>query len=153
VIAYRDAGAADARFVAKSWVASYRDADTAGFVLVENWYDVMIPQVTQAMARPDVRTVLAYETTNPDPGTNAYGFIVADTVEQPPLVYYVFVKAPYRRSGIARGLFAAVGVDPSRPFNYVCSTPMSHVLHRKIPMARWAPKLGRFPKSERRKAG
>lgn len=152
MIAHRAAGAVDRNFVAKSWVASYRDADSAGFIAVDDWYLVMIPQVVKAMARPDVRVWIAYETSNPNPSANAYGFLVADTAERPPLVYYVFVKEAYRRAGVARGLFAAAGIAPDQPFNFVCDTPMAHRLRRKIPLARWAPKLGRFPKSDRRKA-
>lgn len=36
------------------------------------------------------------------------------------------------------------------PFNYVCSTPMVRTLARKIPLAKWQPLYGRFPKNERR---
>lgn len=149
-IGHREALPADHRFVVKSWVASYRDSDSAGLIAVGDWYAVMVPQVTAAMSRPDVRTVLAYETTNDDPGSNAYGFIVADTAERRPLVYYLYVKQPYRRSGVARGLFAAVGVDPGLPFDFVCMTEVVSTLRRKIPMARWTPRAGRFPKSETR---
>ena len=150
MIAHRPATPADHRLVVKSWVASYRDSDSAGMVQVDDWYAVMVPQVTRALSRPDVETTIAYETTNDDPGSNAYGFIVADVTERPALVYYVYVKQAYRRSGIARGLFAAVGVDPERPFHFVCKTELVSTLERKIPCARYMPRLGRFPKSERK---
>jgi hypothetical protein len=93
-------------------------------------------------------------------GADLLGFIVVDTVEKPALVYYVFAKEHYRRGGggriwrgpgLGRQLFAAAGVDPGQPFNFVCSTPICRMLERKIPMARWRPLLGRFPKSERRR--
>lgn len=153
MISHRPADARDARFIAKSWVASYRDADTAGCIQVGDWYEVMIPQVLKIMCKPDVQTLVAYETTDIERVADLYGFITVDVVEFPPLVYYVFTKQNYRRSGIARGLFAAAGINPSGRFHYVCSTPMVSMLQRKIPMSRWTPKLGRFPKSERRKAG
>lgn len=151
MIAHRAALPVDQRFIVGAWVGSFRDANTAGLIQVEDWYAVMIPQIAKVMARPDVTATVAYETLDPEPATNAYGFIVADVVEQPALVYYVYVKEPYRRSGIARGLFDAIGVDPARPFSYVCSTPMEAMLRRKVPMARWKPLLGRFPKNERRR--
>lgn len=153
MIRHRSAMAIDRNFISKSWIASYRDSNTAGMISVDAWFEVMTPQVCARMTWPGVRTVIAYESTNPDPATHAYGFIVADVADSPALVYYVFVKGALRRGGIARGLFAAVGIDPTKRFRYVCSTPMVSVLQRKIPMAKWTPLLGRFPKSERRKAG
>jgi hypothetical protein len=148
----------DLRFVVDSWVSSYRDADSAGMIQVEDWYAVMIPQVTKAIRRPDVQTILACGADDP---TQLHGFITADVEERLPLVYYVFVKTHYRRGGrgrlwdghgCARGLFAALSIDPGKPFFYVCETPMVPRLRRKIPAAKHMPKYGRFPKSER-KAG
>lgn len=137
-------------WIVNSWLASYRDADTAGLIAVDDWHAVMVPQITKLLAAPDVVATVAYEADNDDDGSNAYGFIVSDTTERPALVYYAYVAAAARRSGIARGLFAAIGVDPAMPFNYVCSTPWVSRLQRKIPMSRWTPRLGRFPKHERR---
>lgn len=162
-IAYRPAELGEERerrFIVDSWVATYRDAFTAGIIQVEDWYPVMIPTVEKILAKPDVRTVVAYVDGVTDRVADLVGFIVADTNDAPPLVYYVLVKEHYRRAGrgrlwgaagIGRQLFEAIGVDVARPFNYVCSTPMVRTLQRKIPLARWQPLLGRFPKHERRK--
>lgn len=158
-IAYRHAGPEDHTFIVDSWVASYRDAYTAGIIQVEDWYAVMIPTVEKILERPDVRATVASFAGATDHVADLCGFIVADTAETPPLVYYVFVKPHYRRGGrgriwggpgIGRALFEAIGIDPAKPFNYVCSTPMCRTLERKIPMARWQPLLGRFSKLERR---
>jgi hypothetical protein len=153
VIAYRPALAADLHFIVKGWTSSYRDSNSAGFIKARNWHRVMFAELTETLREPDVFATVAYETSNPDIHSNAYGFIVADTVDDPPLVYFCYVKGPYRRSGIARGLFHAIGVDPESRFQFVCSTPIVSQLQRKIPMSKWTPLLGRFPKSERRKAG
>ncbi len=147
-IAHRPADAGDRNLIVKSWAASYRDSDTAGFFKARNWYAFVTAQIVETLAEPDVIATIAYETENDDPGSNAYGFIVADCSERPALVYYTYVKAPYRRSGIARGLLAAIGIDPAAPFDYVCSTPDVSLLERKIPLSRWMPRLGRYPKSE-----
>lgn len=158
-IAYRDMLPDDHKFVVDSWCASYRDAYTAGIIQVDDWYPVMIPTLEKILRKPDVRTVVACVPGVADHVADLIGFIVADTAESPPLVYYVFVKEHYRRArrlpnwagpGIGRGLFEALGLDPAQPFSYVCSTPMSSKLERKIPLARWRPLHGRFPKSERR---
>lgn len=47
--------------------------------------------------------------------------------------------------GIARRLFAAAGIDPSKPFQYSGNTRKVRELERKIPLARWQPLLARFP--------
>lgn len=150
----------DHNFIVDAWVSSYRDAYTAGMIQVEDWYPIMIPQVEKALRRPDVQVMVACVSGVVSGVADIAGFIAADTAESPALVYYVFVKEHYRRSGggrlwggpgIARGLFSAIGIDPDRPFNYVCSTLMVRTLVRKIPLARHRPHLGRFPKSERRR--
>jgi hypothetical protein len=155
-VVFREMTPADRHFVVSSWAQSFRAADTAGFIQVEDWYPVMDAQVSKALDRPDVRTIVACNARSPD---QLHGFITADTEERPPLVYYVFVKEAYRRGGngrlwkgpgLARQLFAAIGVDPSGPFNFVCSTPWERTLKRKIPLARWRPLWGRFPKAERK---
>lgn len=148
----------DRHFVISSWTQSYKAEPTAGFIQAEDWYRVMDEQIAKALARPDVQTVVAYNPRATDHVADLYGFITADLEEQPPLVYYVFVKKPYQRGGhgrlwkvgMARQLFAAIGIDPTRRFNYVCSTAASRALERKIPMAAWRPLWGRYPKHERR---
>jgi hypothetical protein len=148
------------RFIADAWCDSYKAADTAGLIQIDDWFRTMIPQVTKAMQRPDVRTLVATVAGGERGVTDLVGFLVVDTEEKPPLVYYVYTKAPYRRGGrgrlwegdgVARSLFVAAGIDPGAPFRYVCKTAMVSVLARKIPMSRWQPLLGRFPKAERRK--
>lgn len=150
----------DRLFVVDAWVSTYRKAFTAGLIQMEDWYTVMIPQVEKALVRPDVRTLVAYETEAPDRLADLYGFITFDATERPPLVYYVYTKEPYRRGGrgrlwdgpgLARQMFAAAGIDPERPFTFVCSTPAVRALElaRKIPMSRWTPLPGRYAKRRR----
>lgn len=159
MIAFRPMAAADRHLVISAWTQSYRTAHTAGMIQDADWYRVMDEQVDKALGRPDVRTVVAYDPDETDHIADVHGFITADTLEKPPLVYYCYVKQAYRRAGngrlwsgpgLARQLFAAVGIDPNMPFHYVCSTPMVRKLDRKIPLAKWTPLYGRFPKSERR---
>lgn len=145
------------RFVVASWSASYKLAFTAGFIQDEDYFEIMDAQVAKGVARPDVRTIVASDP-DAEPGVDLLGFLTADTTESPTLVYYCYVKPHYRRArgrlwtgpGLARQLFAAMGIDPAGPFSYVCSTPMCRTLAQKIPLAKWQPLLGRFPKSERR---
>ncbi|HEY4056668.1 MAG TPA: hypothetical protein VGM39_08665 [Kofleriaceae bacterium] len=159
MIAVREATAADRHFIVSSWTQSYRTAFTAGLIQAEDWYPIMDAQVEKVLARPDVRTMVAHDPNETDGIADLLGFLTADVAEIPPLVYYCYTKVSYRRAGrgriwdgpgVTRALFDAFGIDPERPFNYVCSTPMARTLARKIPMAKWQPLLGRFPKAERR---
>jgi hypothetical protein len=150
VIAHRPADEWDMRFVVHSWVSSWQKSDTAGGIQAHNWYRIMIPEVLEIIDKPEVKVAVAYESSDSDRGADLYGFIAADPDDDPPLVYYVYVKEPYRRSGIARGLFGALGINPQLPFNYAQSTPALYKFRRGIPMARFTPTLGRYLKSERR---
>lgn len=167
-IVYRPAdldAPSERRFIVDGWCSSYRDANTAGIIQVEDWYSVMIPTVEKILGKPDVRTVVASYVPVTERArhlvgvADLLGFMVADTAERVPLVYYAYTKDHYRRAGngrfwrgpgVARGLFAAMGIDPEGAFHYVCSTPMCRTLQSKIPLGKWKPLLGRFPKTERR---
>lgn len=137
----------DRQFLVSTWSASYKKSHRAGIIQAEDWAGVMHPQISKALDRQDARAVIAYEKDDP---TFFYGFIAGDTSEATPVVYYLYVKEPYRQRGIARGLFAAFGVDPSQPFLYVCETGIVLKLKSKIPFARFNNNEVRYPKEQRR---
>jgi hypothetical protein len=160
VIAFRDMLPADHHFVVSSWTQSFKHSRSAGFLQSSSWYRVMDAEVALALARPDVRTLVAYDPeADPSAKADLLGFITFDPVDAPPLVYYVYVKECYRRGGggriwegpgVARRLFAAAGIDPAARFFYACETKTACHLRRKIPLARFEPDRGRYPKHERR---
>lgn len=150
MIAIRPAAAHDERFVIASWLSSWRDANAAGLIQHEDWFDVMWPQLQKALARPDVQTLVAYETDEADHVADLYGFITADVAASTPLLYYCYTKQAYRRMGVARRLFAAVGLDPRSRFEFVCKAPVPGELLTKAPLARWNPAAGRRPKNDNR---
>jgi GNAT superfamily N-acetyltransferase len=151
--------ASDVKFVVESWLEGQRTSYSAGLVAIEDWFDVMRPQYTKLMRRPGMQTVVAYEKTDPD---FLYGSIIADPTEQrvpdksgslhwwPALVLFVFVKQNYRREGIGRALFSAVGVDVTKPFLYACNTVTASRLASKAPLAKFNPLAARFPKNDNR---
>jgi len=146
----RPAEDGDRHFIVSMWTQSYRDANTAGLIQVEDWFRVMDPTIAKVLARPDVQSIVAYHPKAQRGVADLAGFITFDAEERPTLVYYLAVKEPYRRMGVATALFRAAGVDPRAAFNYVCSTWWVRKLERKVPLARWRPLWGRFPKHERR---
>lgn len=139
---YRDAvldGDRDRPFVIGTWSANYKNSHYAGIVQSEDWPDVMHEAIRKILDRPGTRTLVAY-----DPPSFLYGAIVGDTSGPMPVVYWVYVKDPYRGAGIARGLFAALGVDPAREFLYTCRTIACVRLADKIPLARFTPGAARY---------
>lgn len=146
-IAHRPAIASDRDFIIATWSSSYKKSHSAGLIQAAEWADVMHRQIGLVLDRPDMRAMIAYDKTNPD---FFYGFIAGDTSDHVPVVAYVYTKEAYRKTGIARGLFAAMGIDPAKHFVYVCKTGIVAKLSSKIPFARFNNNEARYPKEQRR---
>jgi GNAT superfamily N-acetyltransferase len=155
---FRDAADTDRTFVISSWLDASKHSHSAGLIQMSDWYSTMWIQYEKAMDRQDMRTIVAFEKTDP---SFLYGFIVADPTDQripekdgsvrwyPGLVLFVFVKQSYRREGIARQLFKQAGIEPHRQFLYGCNTQQASRLASKVPAARFNPLAGRYPKEKR----
>ena len=131
--------AGDAMFVVATWASSYKAAHAAGIIASENWPAVMHPTLLGILRRGGSRAIVAAE-----PPDFLYGFIAGDLSGPLPVVWYVYVKAPYRRGGIARGLFNALGVAPEEPFLYACRTSITTRLQHKIRLAKFVPATARY---------
>jgi hypothetical protein len=138
VTTYRKATEADRIFVDYGWLDSYRWAHAAGMIHMDDWKHVMLPQIARVRNRPKAITIVAEE---PDA---LAGFICGEPSATPPIVFYCYVKEAYRRSGLARGLFRALGIDPQERFVYACKTAVITELARRIPLARFDPYAARF---------
>lgn len=137
----------DRTFIVSTWSSSWKGSNYAGIIDADDWSAIMRPQFEKHLERPDARAIIACERNDP---SYFYGWIAGDVVERTPVVWYVYVKEPYRRTGIARRLFAALGVDPARRFIYACGSPMAIRLADKIPLARLNPNGLRYTKATRR---
>lgn len=139
-------GSEDRAFIVATWSSSYKKSHSAGIIDTDSWAAVMHPQFERILNLPDARAVIACDKADP-----AYlcGWIAGDTSEAVPVIYFVYVKEPYRRAGIARGLFSAFGVDPTKYFVHVCSAPSS--FRRHVAHARFNPNEVRYPKESRRR--
>jgi hypothetical protein len=135
-------------FVISTWASSYKHSHFAGLIRSEDWAAVMHDQLGKLIDRSTVRTLVAW-----DPPAFLYGHIVGDTAGATPIVHYVYVKDPFREAGIARGLFAAMGVDPAKPFVYTSRTSMVVRLTDKIPLARFSPAAARYTKYQESRHG
>lgn len=154
---YRDATHDDRRFIVSAWASSYKSAHAAGMIASDDWATVMHAQIAKLLSRAGTRSVIAYEPEG-DLGDFTYGFIAGDPTHEPdPIVFYVYVKEPFRsqpitgqrgaRSGPrhARGLFDAIGIDPGKPFLYACRTAIvSRIGHKFDYRARFVPAAARY---------
>lgn len=171
-LAYRRAEERDLALVIDSWLESYRFAHAAGLIALDDWRDVMVPQVKRVLARPGVAVHVAYHPGETDQRADLYGWIAVErdyvvpvrgreridgtkpmwieklVASDCPLVHFVYVKEAYRRMGIARGLFKAARVDPTLRFLHTCKTAVVTELKRAIPRAVWSPLIARQPLKE-----
>lgn len=164
MLEYRLANEADRKFLVGSWVDSYRTSHAAGMISMDDWDAVMAPQVKKVLARDGVLVHVAYAPAELE-GNDLYGWVAVErdyhiptarkvsgrrvlADAHSPLVHYVFVKQPYRRMGIARGLLRAAGVSTDDEFLYSCRTAVIGKLASQIPKARWAPLVARHPKNK-----
>jgi hypothetical protein len=143
MISHRPATADDRRFVVSAWSSSYKAAHTAGMIHTDDWATVMHRQIERLIARPEVKTIVAFERKDV---SFVYGFVCGDPSGPVPIIYYVYTKEPYRRSGHARGLFGAIGIDPVKRFEYTCSTAVISSMRHRLPSARFNPALARYSK-------
>lgn len=140
-VTYRLMQPEDRKLVISAWSSSLRNSDRAGMIAMKRWAAVMHVEIEEALDRPHAITVVAQDTET----DLLLGFISADLSQALPYVFYVYVKEPHRRSGIARGLFDAIDVDPAKPFSYACRTTIVGWLRRKIPHAHHDHLRVRFP--------
>jgi hypothetical protein len=148
-IVYRPADLApdsdERTFVISTWSSSYKASHFAGLICADDWADVMHAQLGKILNRPSSTVLVAAA-----PGGFLYGFIAGNLTRRLAVVYYVYVKDPFREDGIGRGLFAALGVDPAQPFLYTCRTSIVARLddrvrgRSKIPLGRFSPAAGRY---------
>ena len=156
-------------FIISTWASSYKHSRYAGLISSEDWATVMHAQLGKLLDRRTTRAIVAC-----DPPAFLYGHIVGETASPMPVVHYIYVKDGFRsepddpgqpygpRSGprYARKLFAALGVDPAKPFIYTASTPIVARLTdrftpgaNKIPFARFAPAAFRYNNYQEQRHG
>ncbi len=158
-LAFRPAESeSDLTYVISNWLDASRNSYSSGLIAMDDWYAVQWPQYVKATKRQDMRTIVAYEKTDP---SFLYGFMVADPTDQrvedregairwwPALVLFVYVRQNFRKEGIARALFRHCRIDPERPFLFGCNTQQATRLSAKVPLARFHPLVARFPKERR----
>lgn len=136
---YRFAVADDRQFIVSGWSSSFRlsrDCTTPMPMYARHKHE----EIGYYLDAPWTRTLVAH-------GHVLQGFL---SYRPPTSVLYVYVAQPFRRRGIARGLFDAAGIDPASRFTYVYRTSWSARLRSKVPYAAHDPLPVRFGDEERR---
>jgi hypothetical protein len=152
----RPATPADRDFIVSTWSSSFRTSVYAGPLNMATYADVMHREIRLILDHPTTLTLVAADPVEVDERGRQflYGFIaLRQHIERrPPYVYYVYVKAPYRRGraqfglelGYATQLFRAARIDPRSPFFYSHPTGWCSTLASKIPLGEWDPMPARF---------
>lgn len=128
----------DPKYVISTWSSSYKAAHAAGILAAEDWALIMHKTLFKHLTRAGSRAIVA------SARNVVEGFIAGDTSGPMPVVFYVYVGAPFRRCGLARGLFNALGVIPEEPFLYACRTSIVTRLAHKIRNAKFVPPTLRY---------
>lgn len=148
----------DRTFVLSTWLSAFRRSPSAGLVARSRWRDVMWPELEATLSRDGVRILVVKDLDAPSGEADLFGHLVwepdalrARGTTGMALVYFCFVKKDARGNGLARGLFAAAGIDPRGKFLYACQTPAVMALREagKLRRADWRPHLGRLEPHER----
>jgi len=173
VLAHRDAIPSDLEFIRYTWAASYKFSHFAGPTPMGKYRERMHEDIQEWLCRQGVVALVAHKPGELPPD-DAYGWVVAERdVVAPmdvwdngrrearwkalpqPLLHYVYVKQPYRRLGVARGLLSAVGDDCDRVIYHTFSTAVVPKIQaerrrqRLHPLAlRFEPLIVRFPKNK-----
>lgn len=137
----------DRTFIRSTWARAFKQSNDAGLIYTDDWAEVMHRQFDRILDRPGARAIIACERNDP---AFFYGWIAGDTTGPSPVVFFTYVKEPYRRRGLGRALLLELGVGPQTPFTFVCRTPLTLHLKPLIPLGRFNPQIVRYPKDPTR---
>ncbi len=155
-LAYRPAVAGDMSFVVPTFCDNTKRNKTAGICPFDEWNETTGRHFNRILERPGVECWVAYHPGAVPGQSDLYGWLALERghyvmrggrlqLATKPLVIFVYVKALFRRRGIARGLLRAAGVAGS--FDYAISTPSIAQLRPKLPPdAVWQDLTLRLPK-------
>ncbi len=122
----------DLGLVYDAWLDAFYDAHASG---------PMPSDVYRAAYRETIRRILtmtpALVARSPRDENLLYGFVCATAA--PPVLYFLYVKQPYRRRGFARALMQHVGLTPAKRFVFTFKTALATELVEHWPHARFDP--------------
>lgn len=103
----RPAEGGDVNFILNSWLRRYREAISARLVTDAVYYATQHKVIRAILAQPELRVLVAC---SPDDSSHIFGYAVgSDFSAYIPglfIVHFVYVKAAFRRFGVAKALCA-----------------------------------------------
>lgn len=122
----RQARYGDLHFCADAWLKSTRYVGTNVRVPDTVYYGLRRPIVHALLSKYDVH-IAAWD----EDDAQIYGFLCAQECHKSKIVYYLYVKSPFRGMGIARRLCEAAGIDDKTPVLFAEITRMSPSVKEK----------------------
>lgn len=105
----------DRNFVLNSFLCSYRKSPTAVNIRNKEYYSLHGRLVNAVLQVETTKVLLACNPEDPD---QIYGYLIYDDSNLVKTVFYCYVKLPFRRQKIARGLLQEAKFDLDDGFVY-----------------------------------
>lgn len=123
IVSIRPATDNDLGLILNSWLKSYRNADATRHVPNDIYYSQPFGHKGLIMHLLDKSEVVI--ACNPEDGEAVYGWLCHEWGggDWGHIVHFVYVKALYRRAGVAKALLTAAGFDKREPFVTTHETP------------------------------
>lgn len=110
-VQYRAPNQEDVNFIFNSWLKSNRHAKNIFDVPNPVYFSQHHVLVEGLLKRSNV--IIAC---NPIDSAQIYGFISYETIEDSPVVHYVYVKEAFRKLGLCKMLIKRANIDYDKPF-------------------------------------
>lgn len=87
----------DIPFIYKSWLVNFRDSNNLEALIDKQIYFDSHKKIIDKILEQSTCLIAA----NPDDEDQIFGYVIFDNYKKLQILHYVYVKAPYRRLGIA----------------------------------------------------
>lgn len=104
----REAIELDMSFIRQSFTTSQREFGDNGQIDNKAYFDWQYNRIRSILARPNLYIIIAC---NPNDSNHIFGYIIAEYLDDIPVIHYVYVKLAFRNSGIAKSLFKLINKD------------------------------------------
>lgn len=120
MIHLRDATQDDLSFITSSWMQSYYPQSNLSFEDYKHYQNKLVKNIL----KNSINTVACDETDN----NLIFGYIIHDMYINEPVIHYLYVKALYRRMGIAKALIGEVMGNNHEYYIYTHQPEKSSIL-------------------------
>ncbi|HYF55619.1 MAG TPA: hypothetical protein VEA41_15310 [Salinarimonas sp.] len=112
----------DLPFVLSSWLECWREAHYAGTLSHDDYFAAYRKALTALLDREDVEVLVAVNPQETERKYEIYGYLCHEKGYREPTIHWAYVKFPFRRNGVLKGLLTSAGIDPAKPLVYTHKT-------------------------------